>query len=148
MLNLDQARKYCCEPPEGIEGFTEAMNDTERMWVIHHRDEVRHLPSGMVVWRSSQDLKDIGRYWKCPANELICMPATEHKALHNRERINPNKGKRITWSHKIAKALSGKPKSEFGAKFLEHFGWLKDCRKYDTERAWFKAHGHCRWEEG
>ncbi len=38
--------------------------------------------------------------------------------------------------------------SEFGKKYLEHFGYSKsdNVNQYERELMWFKKHGKCRWE--
>lgn len=75
-------RRMCREDLSLIENYDKAINDNTQMWVLHHRDEVRHLPSGMIVFRSKQELIDNGRYYYCPANELIFMTRSEHGYLH------------------------------------------------------------------
>lgn len=39
-----------------------------------------------------------------------------------------------------------KPVTEFGKKFKERYNIGRQCKLYDREYAWYKKHGHCRWE--
>lgn len=81
MINIKNVKRYCKEDISLIENYDKAIADTS-IWVCHHRDEIRILPSGMVSLRSINDLKDNCRYWKCPANELIFMKKSEHRSMH------------------------------------------------------------------
>ena len=84
MISERYVKKFCCEDISLIENYAEAISDKENIWHCHHRDEIRELPSGMVVLRSMQELIENGRYFNCPANELIFMKNEDHKALHAR----------------------------------------------------------------
>lgn len=79
------AHKYCCEDLSLIENYELAKNDPEpNKWCIHHRDECRVLPSGMIVIRTMDELKENGRYYNCPANELIFLTQSDHWKLHHK----------------------------------------------------------------
>lgn len=82
MIDRYRANKYCREDISLIENYDKAVNDTTQTWQIHHKDEIRTLPSGMVVYRSQKDLIEGGRYYNCPANELIFLTKSEHCKLH------------------------------------------------------------------
>lgn len=84
MLNCRKIeyRHYCREPIENIENYALAVADIEHEWVLHHRDEVHVLPSGMVARRSKRELIENGRYYGCPASELIFLERREHAKLH------------------------------------------------------------------
>ena len=82
MINTIYANAYCKEDISLIENYDKAINDTIETWECHHKDEIRTLPSGMVVIRTRQDLIDNGRYYHCPANELIFLKHEEHSRLH------------------------------------------------------------------
>jgi hypothetical protein len=75
-------KQYCCEDISLIENYAEAVADTTQVWACHHRDEIRVLPSGMVAIRSQKELQENGRYFNCPANELIFLTRSEHSRLH------------------------------------------------------------------
>ncbi len=39
------------------------------------------------------------------------------------------------------------PSSEFGTKYLQHYGYIDShSSQYIRERQWYKRHGKCRWE--
>ena len=67
---------------ELIENYDLAKADNFKGWCIHHRDEYKVLPSGIEVWRTKAELIEDGRYYNCPANELIFMQIAEHQAYH------------------------------------------------------------------
>lgn len=67
-----------------IENYKLAKADNFKGWDIHHRDEIRLLPSGMIALRSKEELIENGRYYNCPPNELIWMNESEHHKLHRK----------------------------------------------------------------
>ena len=167
-----KTQKYCfCQTPELIENYEQAINDNTQIWVCHHRDEIRTLPSGMVVIRSKEELIENGRYYNCPPNELIFLTNSEHTKLHSKYIYHPPmsekekerrrkayKGRQMTeeWKRKIGTALKGKEsklknryRSEFGRKYFEHFGYSRTVNKmqYDNERYFHKCNGYCSWEK-
>lgn len=71
---------------ELIENYNDALNDNFIGWDIHHKDEIRLLPSGMTALRTREDLIENDRYYNCPVNELIWMRKAEHMALHAKYR--------------------------------------------------------------
>lgn len=94
MIDLQKLiyRKYCREPIELIENYDSAVSDNDEVWELHHRDEIRNLPSGMIVRRSKKDLIEAGRYFDCPANELIFLKRSEHHTLHKKGLKRPGIG--------------------------------------------------------
>ena len=101
-----RAKSYCKEDISLVENYDKAIADKSQVWDCHHRDEIRTLPSGMKVYRSKQELIEDGRYYNCPANELIFLTVSEHQILH--------KTNRTGWTHseetkkKMSKAKKGK----------------------------------------
>lgn len=95
--------RYCKEDIANIENYELAKADNFKGWVIHHRDEIRKLPSGMIAIRSREDLIDDGRYFDCPANELIYMTNFEHQKLHSENRTSDTINK-MSNSHTNKKA--------------------------------------------
>lgn len=77
---------FYCKDYTLIENYEEAVNDKEYMWELHHRDEIRELPSGMVALRSIEYLKLWGLYYHRPADELIFLRYDKHMALHRKYR--------------------------------------------------------------
>lgn len=107
MVNKAYAKKYCSEDISKIENYDKAIADTTQTWICHHRDEVKILPSGIKVIRTPNDLIEDGRYYKCPANELIFLTRSEHIRLHSKTLTgehNPMYGR--THSDETCKKLS------------------------------------------
>lgn len=82
MISIRKSREFCKDDISKIENYDLAAADTTQTWCLHHRDEIRVLPSGMKVYRSKQELIENGRYFNCPANELIFLTRSEHQRLH------------------------------------------------------------------
>lgn len=123
MINTVKAylKRICKDDVSLIENYEKAINDTEHMWILHHRDEVKTLPSGITVYRSVDELKENGRYWHCPANELIFMTREEHYTLHN---ANPEYRKKLRIANKGLKTQLGKTpwnKGLKGSDYTSHF---------------------------
>lgn len=163
MINEKLVKQYCKEDISLIENYEIAISDNTQTWHCHHRDEVKVLPSGMRVIRLSQDLIEAGRYYNCPANELIFLTNSEHRRLHNTGEGNPNYSKKLSEEHRgnISTALQGKKFSEehksklsivrkgFVAKSIEeHYSKpISDIPKiYRNERDYYYRHKKFRWE--
>lgn len=112
--------KRICDDYENIENYDKAIADTENIWICHHRMEC--IETGAVVNSSRQDLIDRGIYWHRPADELIFLIDSEHRALHSRNltdetkeklsKVSKGKSKSEEWKRKIADAHKGLLKSE------------------------------------
>lgn len=103
MICIRNTKKYCKEDISLIENYDKAISDKEHNWDCHHRDEVKVLPSGIVVKRTKQELIENGRYYHCPANELIFLIRIEHQRLHKTGRVVSEETKL-----KVSKSLKGK----------------------------------------
>lgn len=160
MINKKQAEKFCKEDISKIENYEKAVADPTQTWVCHHRDGVKILPSGIEVRRSKEELEENGRYYNCPANELIFLTREEHTILHQKGN-KYWKGKHHSEESKIKisetnsetmkgnKNRLGRHCSEFGRKFIEHYGKTRfdDIKLYDKENHWYHSHNNkCRWE--
>lgn len=110
MIHEYNARKFCKDDISRIENYELAITDTTQTWHIHHRDELRILPSGMKVYRSKEELIENGRYYHCPANELIFLTHSEHMRLHKKGDNNPSFGKHF--SEETCRKLSELRKGE------------------------------------
>ena len=146
MIN-SRVKRYCKEDISLIENYDKAINDTTQTWHCHHRDEVKILPSGMKVIRSYKDLKENGRYYGRPANELIFLTKSEHRRLHKNGAVHSEETrKKMSESHKGK--LKGRITSVFSTAFYDHFGMTRiDNEKlYNKEYAFYKYHGHFSWE--
>lgn len=144
MICIKNAKRYCKEDISLIENYDKAINDKEHNWECHHRDEVKLLPSGIIVKRTKQELIENCRYYKCPANELIFLNSTEHQRLHKTGRVVSEETK-----IKLSKSIQSKYTSEFSMKFNEHYGINRCDNKslYNREFVWYIRHNHkCRWE--
>ena len=64
-----------------IENYELAKADNFKGWDIHHRDEIKVLPSGIKVFRTREDLMNNNR---CPPNELIWLTHKEHIHIHHK----------------------------------------------------------------
>ena len=150
MISIGSLKKFCKEDPSMIENYDKAITDNTQIWHCHHRDEIRTLPSGMKVYRSKQELIENGRYYNCPANELIFLTKSEHSTLHNTNRTLSEEAKiKIGKSSKGNTYTRGKTYSEFGRKFKEHYGIAAydNSTLYNREYWWYRSHNHkCRWE--
>lgn len=124
MIKKFNVKQYCCEDISLIENYAEAIADTETTWDCHHRDEVRELPSGMVALRTQEELMENGRYYGCPANELIFLKPSDHHALHAK---HLSKERTEEWNNNVSKGhLKG-----FGKMFYEATGMLpRENRSY------------------
>lgn len=133
---LQRIMKYCREPLENIENYDVAIASDE-MYELHHRDEVRVLPSGMVAVRSRDDLKENGRYRNCPANELIFLSRTEHRTMHrSRENLSSETRKRISDARKDTKA-SLETRIKLSQRFIgeKSPNWLGDAATPSAKQA-------------
>lgn len=113
MICMKYAHKFCRDDISKIENYDLAIADTTQTWHCHHRDEIRTLPSGMKVYRSKQELIENGRYFNCPANELIFLTSFEHRSTHHKGMTSPMKGKITSPEvrHKLSLSLKGKKRS-------------------------------------
>ena len=111
MINEILAKIYCREDISKIENYDKAIADTTQVWDCHHRDEVRVLPSEMTAIRSRQDLKECGRYYGCPANELIFLTHSEHSRLHMKGKLHSDET-RMKISESMKGKLTGRTLSE------------------------------------
>ena len=151
MINKKTAKRFCKEDISLIENYDKAIADTTQTWDCHHRDEVKILPCGIKVIRTREELIENGRYYKCPANELIFLTRKEHAMIHHsgnkyavglkpmlgkhqselcKRRISEAmKGKHLSelCKRRISEAMKGRATkrnivhSEFGNKFKEHY---------------------------
>lgn len=136
MINMKNVKKFCKGDYTQIENYEEAVNDKERSWNCHHRDEVKILPSGIRVFRTVEELKENGRYYDCPPNELIFLTMSEHRRLHRT-------GCHLTFSERHNDRLSASMISDLGKRFLAVYGVKpRDCRKvYLKEKKYFRRFG-------
>ena len=153
MVNFKKAKSYCKEDISLIENYDKAMQDNTQTWECHHRDEYKVLPSGIIVIRTAQELIENGRYYKCPANELIFLTREEHMKIPC-DRFNLNASTAIIEkrNNSIKKFHKENPnamiRSDFGKKFVEHYNEHKstNSKLYFREYRFWKKHGYYSWE--
>lgn len=96
-----QAKRYCCEELSKIENYEQAISDKTQVWDCHHKNEINILSNGDIVFNSIKELKENGKYYHCPAKELIFLTRKEHLTLHCKG--NKELGKKISQSKKGVK---------------------------------------------
>lgn len=107
MININNLKRFCCEPLSNIENYDKAINSSE-IWDCHHRMETHRRNGKERVTRlSRQDLKNWNIYYNRPADELVFLPHKEHTTLHNTGRKYSEETKR-----KISEANKGRAFSE------------------------------------
>lgn len=153
MINFKKAKSYCKEDISLIENYDKAMEDNTQTWECHHRDEYKVLPSGIAVIRSRKELIENGRYYKCPANELIFLTREEHMKIPCDKYIPKAADIIEKRNNSIKKFHEENPnafvRSIFGKKFVEHFKMHRkdNYNLYSREFKFYKKHGCCSWEE-
>lgn len=119
----DETKRFCREPLSHIENYEVAVSSPEK-YELHHRDEIKILPSGIEVRRSRKELKENGRYYYCPANELIFLSAVEHRKLHNFKYRHPMYGKKI----------ESEKNGMWNVRMEKHPSWKGDAAQEKTKR--------------
>lgn len=164
ILGKKNAKRVCREDLSLVENYDKAIADTTQTWVLHHRDEIRELPSGMIARRSQAELMENGRYYHCPANELIFLTSAEHTSMHQKGKVNseetrkklrnslkgrvsPRKG--VTLTNETKEKLVQYNLTDLGKAFIEHYHKMPyECKHfYDIERKFYKRHGYFRYDE-
>ena len=150
MIDEVHVRQYCKDPLPYIENYSEAYADPNETWVCHHRDEIRFLPSGMISIRSKAEMIENGRYYSCPANELIFMRKIDHIKLHRKySHYNYNY---MTGVIAAVKINTGKPKLTkhgiFAKAYIEHFNqWpFENYKEYKRLYKRWKDSHKLPWE--
>ena len=101
--------KRVCTNYWKIKNYDKAIADENETWVLHHRDEVKKTPSGIIAIRSKQELIENGRYYDCPPNELIFIKKKYHSMIHS---TFPTEETIRKISLSCSKSLKGKKFSE------------------------------------
>lgn len=138
--------RYCKEDISNIENYELAKADNFKGWVIHHRDEIRMLPSGMIAIRSREDLIDDDRYFNCPANELIYMTNFEHQKLHSENRTsdtinkiaNGHRNKKASYATRLKMSKTRKGKSHASNGGWKHTeDWKANAKEREHKKSAF-----------
>lgn len=136
--------RYCDRLTE-IENYELAKADNFKGWDCHHK---------LGEFSSRKELKDKGLYYHRPSDELIFLKRKEHFKRHNWEftkehKENISKGTKEAMKKDKVKNKLKKPRTEFGKKFFEHFGFTnsENHKLYDREYKFYIKHNKiCRWE--
>ena len=105
MICLRRAKIFCKDDISLIENFEKAIYDSTQTWHCHHRRE---------NISSRKELIKIGEYYNRPANELIFLTKSEHRAIHAslmfKGKTTWNKGGKLSeeTKQKMSEALKGK----------------------------------------
>lgn len=164
ILRKKSAKLICRDDISLVENYDKAIADKTQKWVLHHRDEIRVLPSGMIAKRSKIELMENGRYYHCPANELIFMTPAGHLSLHHKGKVLSEETKRKYHNSTVGREsprknaiLTNETKeklslvnlTELGKAFIEHYHKMPyECKHfYKIEMKFYKRHGYFRYNE-
>ena len=102
--------KQYCKEPEKIENYEKAKAANFKNWEVHHRLET-HTSDGerREVDITQKELKALGMYYNRPPEELIFLPSSEHKFLHNK-----GKPKSEETRNKMSEAKKGEKNPNYG----------------------------------
>ena len=92
MIKLRSVKAFCCEDYCLIENYEKAINDKINHWDCHHRLETEQN-------LSVKELKEMNKYYKVPASELIFLTHSEHAKIHQsgkKRGTTWNKGKQLS----------------------------------------------------
>lgn len=138
-----------------IENYEQAINDKTQTWHCHHRLE---LTLDGEFAHTSKELERFGMYSHRPYFELIFLTEHDHKSLHGvdkalsqqtKDKLKEQRKKQRPGMKGILPYNTGKPSSEFGIKFHEHYGITHkdDPHLYSIEHGYWRHHNHkCSWE--
>lgn len=134
---------YCKDDYTKIENYELAVNDKVNTWEIHHKLE---LTINGEYAHSKLELIRLNMYYNRPYYELIYLTTSEHAKLHGK--INDISPLLKTKNFGKKNGKYQKCTSEFGKKYLEHFGYSKSVnyKQYYDERNYYKKNGKCSWE--
>lgn len=149
MINLNTVKSYCPEHYKEIENYEQAINDKRKTWVCHHRNGEQFS----TEWLISNNMY----FNRTDPHEFKFVTKSEHNKIHSKGRKHTNDAKQKIGAGNKGKTRSNEYKSnlsiqrttsEFGKKFIEHYGITcrEDHKLYDREKHWYRTHGCCRWE--
>lgn len=127
---------------EKIENYDKALADKTQTWICHHRLE---LTLDGEFAHTPEELQRMGMYFNRPYFELIFLTRAEHNKLHKQGISLSTETKK-----KVSESQKNKPRSDFGSKYFEHYGYsiCENPKQYFREHKWYSTHNHmCRWEQ-
>lgn len=157
MISVKKSKKFCREDISLIENYKQAISDNTQTWHCHHRDEVKILPSGIKVIRTRKELIENGRYYHCPANELIFITPFEHISLHHKGKIckqvsketrmkqsKKSKGRKHTKETKQLMSEHNWMRTEEGKAYFSQMKTDKPTGRSEFGMKYFEHYGYCR----
>lgn len=115
MVSMRSIKAFCKGDYTKIENYEEALADTTQTYHLHHKDECKTLLSGIKVIRTREEMIENGRYFNCPANELIFLTKSDHARLHMSYQMIGNNfakihltGKKFSKEHKEKLSMAQK----------------------------------------
>ena len=172
MISIVKAKQYCREDIAKIKNYNLAIADNTQVWHCHHINELTFTHKELIKMkmyynRPASELIFLTKSDHYKLHRTLCVSAEirginisksqkgrKHSKETKRKMSKSHKGKKLSKEHKrkigiaSSKALKGKPRSEFGTKFKEHFGIdpSDNINLYKLEHNWYERHGKCRWE--
>jgi hypothetical protein len=144
-------KEYCKDDLSKIENYDKAVDDTEHLWVCHHRLE---LTLDGEFAHSKKELIRMNIYYHRPYFELIFMKDADHRRLHATNRIISEETRK-----KLSKINKGKASTFKGKKHTEEFKrkiskartgmkFSKEHCKHISESKQGQNKGHEKWYFG
>lgn len=89
---------YCKDDVSKIENYEKAVNDSSKIYEVHHRNE---LTLDGKFAHTKKDLIRMNMYYHRPCGELIFLTKEEHTSLHRKSSCHSEKTKqKMSESHK------------------------------------------------
>lgn len=148
MIAISEVKKVCRNDIKLIENYDKAVNDTENVWVCHHRLE---LTLDGEFAHSAEDLKRYGMYYKRPYFELIFLLRSEHKRIHGvTKALSIETRKRLSESQKgVNNSMMGKTPWNKGKKGVQKGANLGKKLSNELKAKLSNAHkGKTPWNKG
>lgn len=143
-----QDKLILCKQTEGSKGYF-TFRSKHKLWRVHravYETFCGEIPAGFEIdhidtVRTNNSLENL---------RIVTHKDNLNNPLTKIHRINAHKGQIVTEEQKLKRssALTDKPRSVFGKKYLEHYGYgrKKDIKQYKMEHRYFMRYGKCSWE--
>lgn len=132
MINIKQAKRYCCEDISLIENYEKAINDNSQVWDIHHKLGIEY---------TTKELIKMNMYFNVKSNDLIFLTRKEHKLLHK-----DRKGKKWTKEQQIkfSNTMKGRSVWNSGKTNIYSEETLIKLRKHKRKYKWLTSTGEIK----
>ncbi len=146
MINFKHTNRFCKDDITLIENYEQALNDSTQTWDCHHRLET---DLGLSV----NELREQGKYFNVPANELIFLTHSDHMKLHTQGKESPMYRKHHSEesNRKRSEKLKGKKNGMYGKRGKNNPNYGKrqseesNRKRSDSIKEWWKKHKDRRW---